>query len=71
MSSKNQDLIAAVVTGAISGLANVIKISREALASDLEEIAKKVRNGDLIPESLVERVEKDSNRIEDIRNRLK
>ena len=71
MSSKNQDLIAAVVTGAISGLANVIKISREALASDLEEIAEKVRNGDLIPESLVERVEKDSNRIEDIRNRLK
>lgn len=62
--------IITMITGAIGGILKVVKISREALAKGLEEMASEVRAGALLPDSLFEQVHADSDRLNDIRNSL-
>jgi len=62
--------IITLITSIIIGLARVTKITREALAKSLEEMAADVRAGGLIPDELLAKVEQDSDRIDNIRDRL-
>jgi len=62
--------IITLITSIITGLARVTKITREALAQSLEEMAADVRAGGLIPDELLAKVEQDSDRIDNIRDRL-
>ena len=54
----------------ITGIAKVAKVTREALAKSLEQMAADVRAGKLIPDELLAQVEDDAKRLDDIRNNL-
>ena len=45
----------ALIVDLVTALVKVIKITREALAADLEEIAGKIRGGALIPDAAFEK----------------
>jgi len=62
--------IITIITSVITGIAKVSKVSREALAKSLAEMAEDVRNGALIPDDLLEKVEADGDRLDDVRNNL-
>lgn len=62
--------ITTLITSLITGIARVSKVTREALAKSLEEMAKDVRNGALIPDELLAKVESDVDRLNSIRNNL-
>jgi hypothetical protein len=62
--------IITIITSVITGLAKVTKVTREALAKSLEDMASDVRAGKLIPNELLAQVEEDSNRLDDIRRNL-
>lgn len=62
--------IITIITAVIQGIVKVTKVTREALAKSLEEMAADVRAGGLIPDELLEKVEKDGDRISKIRDSL-
>ena len=62
--------IITIITSVITGLAKVTKVTREALAKSLEDMAADVRSGKLLPTELIDKVEADSNRLDDIRGNL-
>jgi len=62
--------IVTLLTSIITGIAKVTKVTREALAKSLEEMAADVRKGGLIPDELLAKAESDGKRLEDIRNNL-
>ena len=62
--------ITTLITSLITGIARVSKVTREALAKSLEEMAKDVRSGALIPDELLAQVEDDSDRLDSIRDSL-
>lgn len=62
--------IITIITAVIQGIAKVTKVTREALAKSLEEMAADVRAGGLIPDELLAKVEEDNDRLESIRDRL-
>lgn len=62
--------ITTLIVSLITGIAKITKVTREVLAKSLEEMAKDVRAGKLIPEALLAKVEEDSDRLEDIRSSL-
>ena len=62
--------ITTLITSLITGIARVSKVTREALAKSLEEMAKDVRSGALIPDELLAQVESDSERLSRIRDGL-
>lgn len=62
--------IITVITSVITGLVKVTKVTREALAKSLEEMASDVRAGKLIPDELLAKVEADADRLDNIRNSL-
>ncbi len=63
--------IITLLTSLITGIAKVSSVTREALASSLEDMAKDVREGGLLPDELFEKSEKDSGRLSDIYEGLK
>lgn len=62
--------IIAIITGALGGIMKLAKVSREELAKGLEEVAKDVRNGALLPDDLFEQAKDDQDRLKDIRKDL-
>lgn len=62
--------IITLITSILTGLARVTKVTREALAQSLEQMAADVRAGGLIPDELLAKVEEDGDRIDSIRDRL-
>lgn len=62
--------IITLITSVITGIAKVAKVTREALAKSLEQMAADVRAGKLIPDELLAQVEDDAKRLDDIRNNL-
>jgi len=62
--------IITIITAVIQGIVKVTKVTREALAKSLEEMAADVRAGGLIPDELLDKVEKDGDRISKIRDSL-
>ena len=62
--------IITIITSVITGLAKVAKVTREALAKSLEEMAADVRAGGLIPDELLAQVEEDAERLDDVRDGL-
>ena len=62
--------IITLITSIITGIAKVTKVTREALAMSLEQMAVGVRNGDIIPDELLEQVEADADRLDSIRDGL-
>ena len=62
--------IITIITSVITGIAKVTKVTREALAKSLEEMASDVRDGGLIPEELLAKVEADGERLDKVRDGL-
>jgi hypothetical protein len=62
--------ITTLITSLITGIANATKVTREALAKSLEQIAADVRAGKLIPDELLAQVEADGDRLDDMRDNL-
>ena len=62
--------IITIITSVITGIAKVTKVTREALAKSLEEMAADVRSGGLIPDELLAKVEADADRLDNIRDGL-
>jgi len=62
--------ITTLITSIITGIAKVTKVTREALAKSLEDMAADVRKGGLIPDELLAKVEADNDRLNDIRDNL-
>ena len=62
--------ITTLITSIITGIAKVTKVTREALAKSLEQMAADIRAGGLIPDELLAKVESDSDRLDDIRGNL-
>lgn len=62
--------IITIITSVITGLAKVAKVTREALAKSLEEMAADVRAGGLIPDELLAKVEADGDRLDNVRDGL-
>lgn len=62
--------IITIITSVLTGIARVAKVSREALAKSLEQMAADVRAGGLIPDELLEKVEDDADRLDNIRDNL-
>lgn len=62
--------IITLITSLITGIARITKVTREALAKSLEEMAADVRSGALIPDELLEKVEADGKRLDKIRDGL-
>lgn len=62
--------ITTLITSLITGIARVTKVTREALAKSLEQMASDVRNGKLIPDELLAKSEADGNRLDDVRGNL-
>jgi hypothetical protein len=62
--------ITTLITSILTGIAKVAKVTREALAKSLEQMAADVRAGGLIPDELLAKVEEDGNRLDDIRGNL-
>lgn len=62
--------IITIITSVISGIVKVTKVTREALAKSLEEMAADVRSGGLIPDELLAKVEADGDRLDNLRNSL-
>ena len=62
--------ITTLITSIITGIAKVAKVTREALAKSLEQMAADVRNGGLIPDELLAKAEADGDRLRNIRNNL-
>lgn len=62
--------IITIITSVISGLAKVAKVTREALAKSLEQMAADVRAGGLIPDELLAKAEADGNRLDSVRDSL-
>jgi len=62
--------ITTLITSIITGIAKVTKVTREALAKSLEEMAADVRKGGLIPDELLAKAKSDGKRLEDIRGGL-
>lgn len=62
--------ITTLITSIITGIAKVTKVTREALAKSLEQMAADVRSGKLIPDELLAKVEADGKRLDDIRGDL-
>lgn len=63
--------IITLITSLITGIAKVTKVTREALAKSLEQMASDVRSGKLIPDELLAKAEADGDRLRDIRGNLK
>lgn len=49
---------------------SVYKTTRESLAQDLEEIARRVRDGELLADDLFEKAKNDLEEVKDIRDSL-
>jgi hypothetical protein len=62
--------ITTLITSIITGIAKVTKVTREALAKSLEQMAADVRAGGLIPDELLSKVESDGRRLDKIRDNL-
>ncbi|KKK97547.1 hypothetical protein LCGC14_2651670 [marine sediment metagenome] len=62
--------IITIITSVITGIAKVTKVTREALAKSLDEMARDVRDGGLIPEELLAKVEADGERLDKVRDGL-
>ena len=62
--------IITIITAVLNGIAKITKVSREALAKSLEEMASDIRGGGLIPDELLEKVNQDSKKIDSIRDKL-
>ena len=62
--------IIAIITGALGGIMKLAKVSREALAKGLEEMAKDVRSGALLPDDLFDQAKSDQDRLASIRDNL-
>lgn len=62
--------IITIITSVITGLVKVTKVTREAFAKSLEEMAADVRGGGLIPDELLAKVEADGDRLDDVRGNL-
>jgi len=62
--------IITIITSVITGLVKVAKVTREALAKSLEEMAADVRAGGLIPDELLAKVEADGDRLDNVRDGL-
>ena len=62
--------IVTIITSVITGIARVAKVSREALAKGLEEMAADVRAGGLIPDELLAKVEADGDKLDNVRDSL-
>jgi len=62
--------IITIITSVITGIAKVAKVTREALAKSLEEMAADVRAGGLIPDELLAKVEADGDRLDNVRDGL-
>jgi len=62
--------ITTLITSLITGIARVTKVTREALAKSLEQMASDVRNGKLIPDELLAKSEADGKRLDDVRGNL-
>ena len=62
--------IITIITSVITGIAKVTKVTREALAKSLEEMASDVRDGGLIPDELLAKVEADGERLDNVRDDL-
>jgi hypothetical protein len=60
-----------VLASVIQGISRVSKLTRETIAESCEELARKVRSGELLPDELISSVEKDNKTLEDITRRLK
>lgn len=56
--------IISILVGAGKAIGKGIKEAREAVAADLEELAAKVRAGDLVDDAMLQRALDDSARIE-------
>lgn len=62
--------ITTLITSIITGIAKVSKVTREALAKSLEEMAADVRGGGLIPDELLAQAEADGDRLRNVRGNL-
>jgi len=63
--------ITTLITSIIMGIAKVTDVTREALAKSLEDMARDVRSGSLIPDQLLSEVMSDSEKLKDIRKNLR
>ena len=59
-----------LIIGAIEAVALAIQMTREAAANTLEELAEKVRKGELIPDEAFAQAEEDLERFDDLREHL-
>ena len=62
--------ITTLITSIITGIAKVAKVTREALAKSLEQMAADVRSGGLIPDELLAKAQADGDRLRDVRGNL-
>ncbi len=62
--------IITIITGALSGVLKIVKVSREALSKGLIEMGESVADGGLLPDSLFEQAHADADRLDDIRGNL-
>ena len=62
--------IITIITGALSGVLKIVKVSREALAKGLIEMGESVKDGGLLPDDLFEQAHTDADRLNDVRGDL-
>lgn len=62
--------IATIIAAIVEALLGITKITRENIAASLDEIAAKVRNGELIPQEAIDRATSDQDRIDAHRKKL-
>lgn len=64
-------MLQTILTALIELVPRLVQVSREALANSLEEMARKVRDGELIPEEAFEQAVEDHEAISNVREKLR
>lgn len=62
--------VVTLIVSVLEGAVKVFNVTRESLADSLDDIAKKVRNGELIAEELFQKAHADKDKMNDIRSNL-